>query len=207
MARRTASTATKPAAATREALVTAAIATLQEDGFAGASARVIAERAHCNQALIFYHYGSVVQLLLAALDAVSARRMTRYRSALAGVANPADLLRVAAEIFREDMERGDITVLAEMIAGTSSTPGLREEVAARIEPWHAFARDAIGRGLGTTGLGSIVPLDDAAHAVVALYLGLEMLGHLDRDRSRGDALFEHANRLASLFGAVAKETP
>jgi AcrR family transcriptional regulator len=44
-------------------------------GFAGASAREIARRADCNQALVFYHFGSVTELLLAGLDDVSTRRL------------------------------------------------------------------------------------------------------------------------------------
>ena len=57
---------------TRRLLVDAAIETLKEEGFTRASARTIAERAGSNQGLIFYHFGSVANLLLAALDAVSA---------------------------------------------------------------------------------------------------------------------------------------
>ena len=36
-----------------------------------------------------------------------------------------------------------MTVLAEMIAGASSVPGLGAEVAERIHPWREFARSAI----------------------------------------------------------------
>ena len=43
-------------------------------GFAGASARAIAPRASFNQALIFYHFGSVRNPLLAVLDLISERR-------------------------------------------------------------------------------------------------------------------------------------
>ena len=68
-------------AATKRSLVAAAIETLKTEGFAGASARAIAARAGCNQALIFYHFGSVVTLLLAALDEVSASRLERYSAA------------------------------------------------------------------------------------------------------------------------------
>lgn len=53
---------------TRQQLVDAAIETLKDHGFAGASARVIADRAGINQGLIFYHFDSVTGLLLAALD-------------------------------------------------------------------------------------------------------------------------------------------
>ncbi len=184
---------------TRRALVEAAVATLKEEGFAGASARAIAARAGCNQALVFYHFGSVVRLLLAALDAVSAERLERYRHAAEQVHSPTELARVAAAIFTEDLDTGDATVLAEMIAGASSTPSLGPEVAARIAPWTRFAADAIGSTLGPTGLEEVVPPDDLAFAVVALYLGLELLTHLDGDRTRALALFEHGTRLAALL--------
>ena len=65
-------------ARTRAALIGGAIGALREEGFAGASAREIAQRAGCNQSLVFYHFGSVNDLLLAALDEVSARRMAAY---------------------------------------------------------------------------------------------------------------------------------
>src|ERR1700735_387826 len=63
---------------TRRALVDAAVTTLKTEGFIGASARTIAARAGCNQGLVFYHFGSVASLLLAALDSVSAARRERY---------------------------------------------------------------------------------------------------------------------------------
>ena len=53
---------------TRAALVAAAIDTLRESGFAAASARRIAQRAGCNQALVFYHFGTVNDLLMAPLS-------------------------------------------------------------------------------------------------------------------------------------------
>lgn len=63
--------------ATREALVAGAIAALREVGFVGASAREIADRADASQGSIFYHFGSVNGLLLAALDHVSATILRR----------------------------------------------------------------------------------------------------------------------------------
>jgi AcrR family transcriptional regulator len=195
-------------ATTRQALIDGAIETLKAEGFIGASARTIAARAGCNQALVFYHFGSVVELLLAALDEVSARRRQRYTAAAAQINGPRDLATVASEVFEEDMDNGHVTVLVEMIAGASATPGLGAEVAARIAPWRDFAEQSIRVGLSDSPLGSLLPLGDLAHAVVALYLGLEMLSHLDGDRTRATALFDHAGRLASLFEPPsAKENP
>jgi AcrR family transcriptional regulator len=194
-------------AETRRLLVEAAIETLKDHGYAGTSARAIAERAGSNQGLVFYHFGSVANLLLAALDAVSADRLQKYNAAVEEVGSPAELVDVASAIFREDLDAGYVTVLVEMIAGAGSTPGLGPQVAARIGPWFDFARQAIETTLGRSPLASVVPTGDVAYAVVALYLGLEMLSHLDGDRDRALALFRHAKQLAGLLEVLNGPSP
>jgi AcrR family transcriptional regulator len=190
-------------AETRQLLVEAAITTLKEDGFAGASARAIAERAGSNQGLIFYHFGSVANLLLAALDAVSGERLARYGTAVNGAGSLSGLVDAATDIFREDLDAGYVTVLAEMIAGVSATPGLGGEVAARIGSWTQFTERAIEETLRDSPLGEIVPASDVAYGIVALYLGLEMLSHLEGDRAPAMALFAHAARIAGLLSALS----
>jgi AcrR family transcriptional regulator len=192
-------------------LVDAAIETLKSEGFAGASARAIAGRAGCNQGLVFYHFGSVVNLLLAALDAVSADRLKHYRAAVERVTSPGELIDVASAVFREDLDAGHVTVLVEMIAGASSTPGLGPEVAARIAPWTQFVQAATQAAFGGSALDSVIPPDAVARGIVALYLGLEMLTHLDGDRSPALELFDRAKQLATLFhglgGPPSEATP
>ncbi|MHB8296787.1 MAG: TetR/AcrR family transcriptional regulator [Acidimicrobiales bacterium] len=185
-------------AATKQVLVEAAIETLKAAGFAGASARAIACRAGCNQALVFYHFGSVVGLLLAALDAVSASRLEHYSAAVENVSSLAELVEVAGAIFSEDLDAGHVTVLVEMIAGASSTPGLGAEVAARIAPWQRLAQRIIDATLGDSAVGSVLPSGELAHGIVALYLGLDLLTHLGEDRAPALALFDHAKKLAAL---------
>jgi AcrR family transcriptional regulator len=187
---------------TRQALVHAAVEALKEEGYAGASAREIARRANCNQGLVFYHFGSVANLLLAALDAVSDARRARYQESVDRASGLGQLVDAAEAVFQEDLDAGHIAVLAEMIAGASSTPGLAPEVAARIAPWRSFTADALGGVLADTPLSMIVEPDTAAHAIVALYLGLEMLAHLDGDRSAALALFGRARQLAALAEAM-----
>ena len=60
--------------------------------------------------------------------------------------------------------------------------------------------------LALADLGVLAPLAmgiGAGVAVVALYLGMEMLSHLDGDRAPALSLFDQAARFATLFG---KET-
>jgi AcrR family transcriptional regulator len=187
---------------TRERIVDAAIETLKLRGFAGASARAIAERGRFNQALVFYHFGSVNGLLLAALDRTSELRMHRYREMVDAAGDLPALMRSAAQMYREDLDSEHIKVMAEMVAGASSEPELGPEIVRRIEPWVDFAREAVERAAAMSPLGALIPAEEAAYAIVALYLGIELLTNLNGDRARSDRLFATANRMLDVFGPL-----
>jgi AcrR family transcriptional regulator len=186
-------------AETRAALVAAAIQALGEVGFAGASAREIAGRAGCNQALVFYHFGSVTQLLLAALDDVSVRRLACYAGMLEQARSLTDLIDSARAIFSEDLDAGHVAVLVEMITGAQSTPGLGEQVAARLAPWRDFAESAARKALAGSPVAGLLPATELAHGVVAGFLGLELLASLDGDRAAALALFDSARLIAGVL--------
>lgn len=206
--RRTASSAGRQerSTETRAALVSGAIEALREVGFAGASAREIAGRAGCNQALVFYHFGSVNELLLAALDDVSARRLAAYTEIVDRATTITGLIDSAQAIFAEDLDAGHVAVLVEMITGAQSTPGLGEQVAARLAPWRDFAESAIQRALAGSPVGLVLPAKEIAHAVVAGFLGLELLASLDGDRAAALALFDRARLVAGLLDLTGSKT-
>lgn len=188
--------------ATRRRIVDAALRTLKRDGYAGASARAIARTGRFNPALIFYHFGSVHDLLLAAVDETSRVRMNRYEKLLADVTTLPDLMRSAAALYREDLKSGHITVVAEMIAGASSVPELGPEIVERIQPWIALTEEVIERVLRGTILEPLARPADLAFAVVALYLGLELLTHLEGDPARAEPIFALAAQVAALVSGV-----
>ena len=200
--KKSAGTGTSPSTGTRQRLVSAALRTLTQRGFAGATARTIADQAKTNQALIFYHFGSVDRLLLAALDATSESRLARYRTGLAGVGSVGELVDRMARLYKEDAVSGHITAVQEMVAGSSSVPALRKEVLTRMTPWIAFAREVAQRLLTGTLAEKVVSLDDLAYAAVAFYFGLETITHLAGDRDRVQALFTMGRRLAPIADAL-----
>lgn len=187
------------AAGTRAALVRAAIVALREVGFAGASAREIARRAGCNQASVFYHFGGVTDLLLAALDEVSAQRLAVYRDLMERADAIPDLVGSGRAIFVEDLDAGHVAVLLEMISGAQSTPGLGEQVSDRLAPWREFAESAVRKAFAATPVAVVMPAALIAHAVLAGFLGLELLANLDGDRTKGLALFDQAGLVAELM--------
>jgi AcrR family transcriptional regulator len=193
---------TQRAAQTRAALVAGAIEALNEVGFAGASAREIAGRAGCTQASVFYHFGSVTDLLLAALDEVSHRRLRSYAQVVDAATTLTELIDSAAVIFSEDLDAGHVAVLVEMITAAQSVPGLGAQVANRLAPWRNFAESAVRKAITGSPVAALLPAEEAAHAVVAGFLGLELLANLDGDRTATLALFSRARLIAGFLDAA-----
>ncbi|MEX2551886.1 MAG: TetR/AcrR family transcriptional regulator [Actinomycetota bacterium] len=191
-------------ASTKGRIVDAAFQTLKEEGFAGTSARAIARRGGFNQALIFYHFGTLNDLLLATLDKTSSNRMSRYRDSIGKALNVDQKIQTATRLYREDLESGHITVISELIAGSLARPDLGPEVVARMEPWIEFTEGVITELLAGSMFEGTVKPRTLAFAVVALYLGVDLLSHLDQDKSRAEDLFVTAGTfgplLAPMFG-------
>jgi AcrR family transcriptional regulator len=192
--------------ATRERLIRAALKTLTQKGFAGTTARAIAREGKVNQALIFYHFGSVDRLLMAALEATSQARLARYRVALADVERVPDLIDAMGRLYQEDVVSGHITAVQEMVAGGSAIPSLRKDVLARMEPWVDFARDVLRRILAGSVVERLVSIDDLAFAGVAFYFGIETITNLAGDRAKAERLFAAGRQLAPIADALLQST-
>jgi len=98
----------------------------------------------------------------------------------------------------EDLERGYITVLGEMVSGGVADAELGAEVAARIEPWIAMVERKIEQLLRGSPALLFASSRDLAFGVVALYFGVDMLSHMQADRSRAESLLDLGTRLAGL---------
>jgi AcrR family transcriptional regulator len=162
---------------TKLEIVEAALETLGSAGYHGASAREIARTGGFNQALIFYHFGSVKNLLLAGLDLVSARRMETYGPAFERARTVPELAALAREIYAADLGRA---------------------VFARIDPWIALVERRLTELLADSPLRAMVPARDVAFALVALYLGIDMLSHLAEDNTAAESLLDLGVRYAPL---------
>jgi AcrR family transcriptional regulator len=170
--------------ATRLALVEAAFETVRHQGFRGATARAIAERAHCNQATIYYHYRGIPPLLVEALRVSSGRRLARYREVLAGHDDAGTLLAALDELHAEDVASGHLTVMVELMGGITAEPDLRDGIAGAIAEWLDFVSDRITAALGDSPLAHLAPVPDLTDLVFSLVIGLEMRTKLDGDTTR-----------------------
>ena len=202
-ARRSTTAGTKPAEVTRARMIEAALAALHEDGILGASARSIARRGGFNQALIFYHFTSVHELLLAAVEELSGRRSERYERRLSEVSTLRELVVVAGELHAEDLDDGHITVLSQMLAAAATIPELRAPMRERFEPWIDIVERAIVRVLEGTPYAALVPVHDLALAVVGEFIGIELLLNVSDERdTAGPRVFKTFELLAAVLESL-----
>ena len=178
------------------------LATLAAEGFAGVSARTVARAGSFNQALIYYHFGSLEDLMVAALQRFSEDRLERYRVALDGVRTVVELVAALARLYEQDVAEGRVAAVQEIVAGSSSSPELGRRVVKLLRPWTAFAVQVVRRVVVRTPFDVLVPVEETAYALVALYFGVETLAHLDPDRGRTQALFAAGSRLAPALDAI-----
>ena len=179
----------KTRAASRTKVMQAALRTLRTEGFAGTSARAIGRVGGFPPGLIYYYFDSLEALLLAAIDMTSSARLARYRDMLAKANSVAELIEAAATLYREDVQSGHVAAVQELIAGASSSRGLRTEISRRIDPWIELAEAQISRFVDHSPSGALLPVHSIAQLVVAMYVGLETIAHLDRERLKVEDLF------------------
>ena len=183
-------------------MIDAALETLRTKGFKGASARAIARVGGFNSALIFYYFGTLNGLLLAALDHSSEQRMALYRAAAADAKSLEELAEVAMRIYSEDVAGGHITVFSELVGASLSQPELAPEIMARAQPWLDFVEGTIAGVLEGSPFEQVFPARDLAFAVIAFYMGVNLLTHLEEDRERIVSLFELARTVAPLISPL-----
>jgi AcrR family transcriptional regulator len=189
---------------TRIRIIEATLETLRADGIVGTSARTIARRGGFNQALVFYHFGSVEGLLVAASAEESSRRAARYAEVLEGVATLPDLVAVAKRIHDEEVQEGAVTVLTQLLAGANGNPVLKAGLTAGFAPWMDLVDQAVTRVLDSTPLAGLLPTDDLTFAIASLFLGIELLTAIDPDDQRGQALFRTIDALATMIDLLLK---
>jgi hypothetical protein len=186
---------------TKARIAEAALEMLKARGFAGASARERARTGRFNHAFLLYHFGSVHNVLLAALALVSNGPVRAYESASENVRTVSEFARLARDIFTEDLEDGYGPALGETVFGGVSDRGLGLEVVARLESWIGVVeRKSRARLIGLVS-ESMVPLCDLAFAIIALNLGIDKLCHLDGSRTQAQSLLDLGVRCAPVVEA------
>lgn len=174
---------------TKDRIMDAAYESLVHDGITKASARAIASRGDFNQALIFYHFGSVNDLLIATIRRASLSQVERYRERIEGITELGELVAVAAELHAEDARRGSITMVAQLMAGAAGNPEMGQAIMESFQPWIDMVERALRQVFAGSPVEAFVPFADMAFGISALFLGVELMTGLDPERLDEERIF------------------
>ncbi|EST33941.1 TetR/AcrR family transcriptional regulator [Streptomyces niveus] len=185
---------------TRTKLLEGALRTLTEQGIARTSARTIATAAGVNQALVFYHFGSVDELLGAACHHGAEQRVSRYRDRLAAVTSLTELLAFGREMHAEERAAGQVAVLGQMLAGAQTQPRLADAARRGLQLWIDEIEQVLARVLTGSPIAGLTDTPGLARAVAASFVGLELYEGVDQEGA-GHALdaLEQLALLASVL--------
>ncbi len=188
---------------TRARIIDAALEALRNGGIAGISARGIARIGGFNQALIFYHFGSVEGLLIEVARSESQRRSSLYAEALAGVDSLPELVAVARRLHDEEFKSSSVAALTQMLAGAGGSAEMARGVWDALEPWTNLVRETIERLLEGTPFDGVLPADDLTSAVAALFLGIELFTGLNPEGAE-TGLFTTMEMVATLVDTLLR---
>ena len=195
------------ATATKQALLDATMRVIREQGISAVSARTIAAAGGVNQALIFYHFGSVDGLIAAACLDSTAQRVALLRPELDAVSTFTELVEVAGRLHHQERDIGNVTVLAQVLAGSHGNPALAEAVGAALALWKDQVRTTLTRLLHGSPLSDVLDPDALTDLVAASFVGMELMEPTRSDGTTMSDALAGVGRLAATLdglGPVAR---
>jgi AcrR family transcriptional regulator len=187
---------------TRQRILRAAVRTLASLGYSRTTARAIAGTGGFTPGVIYYHFTDLDDLFVATAEFTSSARLERYRAETHGVTGAVDLVGRLRRLYVEDGAEGHIAAVQELVAAAAGSARLAAQIRIETARWQDLAAEVIGEFLRDAPFAALVPVREAATAIVAAYLGMEMLSHLDADRTKPDALFAAAESAAAMYDAL-----
>lgn len=173
---------------TKARLIDAARAVTCRKGVAGASARLIAAEAAVNQALIFYHFHTVVELIESASNHFVDQAVVDYRVALSEASTIEELVTLTRTLHRQENNSGNVAFMAQILAAAGQDPAIGRAAAYAITAWTTQTRAALSQTLTDTVLEHLIDLDDLAELITASLIGLELYSTAGNAESALEAL-------------------
>ena len=164
---------------TRAALLEAAAGTLREEGLAGLSARHVAARAGLNQALIFYHFGSLTHLLDAACRAAVDASIHDYQEQFAAAGTFGELLAIGRELHQRERAAGNVAMMAQLMAGAQGNNQLAATARYCLARWNDELEAVVTRLLERSALAGLLDPAGLTRVISSGFLGLELYEGVD----------------------------
>ncbi len=174
---------------TRSRIIQAALETVRREGLVGASARAIARTGDFNQALLFYHFGSIEELLLESLKWANNMRMEQFSAQFEAAGSLADLVDLTSDMYISEFHEYQSALVA-IVAGWPANSEVGQRVMEVLRPWDEMVQRSLRRCLDGSAFVKLMPAPDLSFGLVSLLLGVELNSRFDRDDDRTKSLFD-----------------
>lgn len=163
----------------RDALLDAAERLLVEVGYAAVSARRLAKEAGVNLGLVHYHFGSMENVFVEALDRYTGRLVERQRALYAAEVPFIQKWRTAMDyLLTDDVSSGYEKIWLELQAMAWNRPDLKKRLARVNTRWRAVLTRAFEQAMREYGLDrEAFPLDALVSLVMTFNLGIMLERH------------------------------
>jgi hypothetical protein len=131
--------------------------------------------------LVFYHFGSVNELVEASLRRSADLAVASYRDRFDDVTSFPELLTLGRALHATERERGNVAQMAQVMAGAQRDETLARAGRYALDQWTRQLETVLGRLLATSPLQGLVEPAGLARAVAASFLGLELYEGVDED--------------------------
>lgn len=189
---------------TSTAIIDATIATLAERGFSGTSARAVAERAGVAPGGVFYHFGSMDDLLAEVFTTCLDRRIARLRAAVDIDARA--LAAAFTQAVRDEFAHVESRAILELVVGAIDSPTLTARVRQGLDQSFVFTREVVERMLAGSPLAALLPLDLVAQVAASAFFGLAVMDRMGAEIDI-DGMTALVNSLLTMLGPGDVTTP
>lgn len=188
----------KSAEESKRRLLEAAVDVLQSDGIVALSARTVAERAGLAQGLVFYHYGSVPELVAAACLAATQERVDRHRERFDEAAAFSDLVQLARDVQVAERESGTVSILGQALVAAQTDEGLADATRQALDLWREPILEASLRLLRAgSPFAGVIDAETFTELLMAAFVGFELT-----DPVRPDGVAESSFEALGTIAAV-----
>lgn len=141
-------------------------------GARGLTARAIGAEAGVNQALIFYHFESVENLLRLAYAGATEAMVRDYAEALGAARTFEDLYAVGERLGASSRADGSAVLLTHVMAAAHHDEQMAVALAASLGTWREVVTEAVRRVVAHHGLDGVLDADGMAAALAASTIGM-----------------------------------
>lgn len=159
---------------TKTRLLEATMDTIRMDGLVKVSARTVADRAGLAQGLIFYHFGTVSDLIAAACLSATQERVERHADQFAAVTSLTDLIDLGVAIHIEEAAAGHVDVLSHVLAASHHDPAMAQAAKAALDLWRPALESAVERALNSSPLAGVIAPPEVTGLILAAFVGFEL---------------------------------